>query len=367
MSRTAPISLEKTPPPAAVRIGMRIRRALHRAGDRLLPPEVLAWEKVTSLQTTSVIAALVEVGAIDSLGRRAAGPTEVAAELDLDADTLGRVLRQGADDGLLRRRRNGAYELTALGEAYRSEHSPTISHWAKYMNTEAVQRAWGNLAETIRTGEPSFPATHGRSVWDHFAANPDEERLFANSMRELTDMVKAWVVNGYPWPQAGTICDVAGGSGPLLAAILEARPGLRGMLVEAPGVLPEADAHLTAAGVRDRVELLEGNIFERIDAGADLYTLKDILHDWDDERSLQILRTVRAAMAPGAKVVLVETLLEADEADPIAVRVDLHMLTQCDGGRQRSVAELQSLLTQAGLRPGEVHRTGGPAMIEGIA
>ena len=143
MSRTAPISLEKTPPPAAVRIGMRIRRALHRAGDRLLPPEVLAWEKVTSLQTTSVIAALVEVGAIDSLGRRAAGPTEVAAELDLDADTLGRVLRQGADDGLLRRRRNGAYELTALGEAYRSEHSPTISHWAKYMNTEAVQRAWG--------------------------------------------------------------------------------------------------------------------------------------------------------------------------------------------------------------------------------
>jgi hypothetical protein len=367
MSRTTPISLDKTPPAAAVRIAMGVRRALHRAGDRLLPPEVLAWEKVTSMQTTNVIGALVEVGAIDSLGRRPAGSAELAAELDLDADTLGRVMRQGAGDGLLRRRRDGTYELTALGEAYRSEHSPTISHWARYMNTEAVQRAWAALPETIRTGEPSFPAVHGRSVWQHFAANPDEERLFANSMRELTDLVKAWAVNGYPWPEVGTICDVAGGSGPLLAAILEARPGLRGMLVEAPGVLPEADAHLTKAGVRDRVELIEGNIFERIDAAADVYTLKDILHDWDDERSLQILRTVRAAMAPGAMVVLVETLIEDDEDDPIAARVDLHMLTQCDGGRQRSVAELQSLLSRAGFRPGGVHRTGGPAMIEGIA
>jgi hypothetical protein len=365
--RRSPIGLDKAPPPAAVRIGLLIRRALHRAGDRLMPPEVLAWEKVTALQTTLVIGALVEVGAIDSLGRRAAGPDQIAAELDHDADTLGRVLRQGADDGLLRRRRNGAYELTAIGEAYRSEHSPTISHWAKYMNTEAVQRAWAALPATIRTGEPSFPAVHGKSVWQHFADNPDEERLFANSMRELTGLVKAWAVNGYPWPQAGTICDVAGGSGPLVAAILGARPGLRGMLVAAPGVRREADAHLTAAGVRDRVELIGGNIFERIDATADLYTLKDILHDWDEERSLQILRTVRATMAPGAKVVLVETLLEPDEADPFATRVDLHMLTQCDGGRQRSVAELQSLLTRAGLRPGEVHRTGGPAMIEGIA
>ncbi len=132
------------------------------------------------------------------------------------------------------------------------------------------------------------------------------------------------------------MADVAGGSGPVLAGVLAARPGLRGMLVEAPGVLDEADGHLRRAGVRDRVELAEGDMFERIDAEADLYVLKDILHDWDDERSLQILRTVAAAMRPGSKLVLVEQLLDRNEADPIAASVDLHMLTQCDGGRQRS-------------------------------
>jgi hypothetical protein len=366
VARRSPISLEQTPPPAAVRAGLWIRRALQRAGDRLLPAEALAWELVTSLQTTSVIAALVEVGAFDALGRGPASPAALATELDLHANTLERVLRQAADEGLVRRR-GGAYELTAVGEAFREEHSPTISYWARHMNTAAIQRAWAELPAAIRTGEPSFPAVHGKSIWQHFAENPDEERLFANAMRELTGLVKAWAVHGYPWPESGNICDVAGGSGPLLAAILAARPRLRGSLVEAPGVLPEADRHLAAAGVRERVELIEGNIFERVDAQADLYTLKDILHDWDDERSLQILRTVGAAMAPGAKLVLVETLLDPDDPDPIATRIDLHMLTQCDGGRQRSAAELQALLAEAGLRPGEVHRTGGPAMVEGIA
>jgi len=349
-----------------IRAGLWIRRVLQRAGDGLMPPEGLAWEKVTALQTTSVIAALVEVGAFDALEAGPASAGALAAELDLHADTLERVMRQAADEGLLRRRR-GAYELTAVGAAFCAEHSPTISHWARHMNTAAVQRAWAALPATIRTGEPSFPATHGKSIWQHFADNPDEERLFANAMRELTGLVEAWAVDGYPWPESGRICDVAGGSGPLLAAILAARPRLRGTLVEAAGVLPEADRHLAAAGVRDRVELVEGNIFERVEAEADVYTLKDIVHDWDDERSLQILRTVRAAMAPGAKLVLVEILLDPDDPDPIATRIDLHMLTQCDGGRQRSAAELQSLLSAAGMRPSGVHRAGGTAMIEGIA
>jgi hypothetical protein len=363
----SPISLDRAPPPAAVRIGLRLRRLLRRAGDRLLPPEVLAWERLMAFATTRVIGALVEVGAIEALGVGPATAAKLAGDLDLDADTLERTLRLAADEGIVARGRGGAWSLTATGQALREGHSPSISYWARHINSAAVQEAWANLAASIRTGEPSFPATHGRSVWDHFAANPDEERLFASSMREMTGLVKAWVVSGYPWPERGTVCDVAGGSGPLLASILAERPELNGVLVEAPGVLPEADAHLQRAGVRDRVEIVEGNIFERVEAKADLYLLKDILHDWDDERSLAILETVRRAMPPGSKLILVETLLDPDHPDPVAVLVDLHMLTQCDGGRQRSADELRSLLAAAGLRAGEIHLTGGPALIEAIA
>jgi ubiquinone/menaquinone biosynthesis C-methylase UbiE len=163
------------------------------------------------------------------------------------------------------------------------------------------------------------------------------------------------------------VCDVAGGVGTLLAAILRARPGARGVLVDAPGVLAEAEDHLTSAGVRDRVELSEGNMFERIDARADVYVLKDVLHDWDDDRCLTILRTVRAAMPDGARLVLVEMLQEANEVDPIASGVDVHMLTQCDGGRQRSAAELHALMRAASIEPGAVRLTAVPALVEGVA
>src|SRR3954451_1211674 len=155
-------------------------------------------------------------------------------------------------------------------------------------------------------------------------------------MRSLTEADAPSIVHGYPWPAEGVVCDVAGGVGTLLAAVLDAQPGLRGVLVDAPGVLAEADGHLRSRGVRDRVELVEGDMFERVDARADLYLLKDVLHDWDDERCARILATVRATMAPGSKVVLVEPLQDPTEPHPAASLADVQMLTQCDGGRQRS-------------------------------
>ncbi len=112
---------------------------------------------------------------------------------------------------------------------------------------------------------------------------------------------------------------------------------------------------------------MPGDIFTGVSARADCYVLKDVLHDWDDERCRTILRTVRATMQPGERVVLVETLQERNDPDAIASLTDVQMLTQCDGGRQRSVAELHALLRDAGLRPGEVHRTAGPALVEAYA
>lgn len=361
------IDLQKAPPRAAVKAALRLRRALQSAADKLVPAEVAAYETSISFFRTRVAGTLVELGVIDAVGDGKRGAVDLAEELGLHADTLHRTLRLAAAQGLARIDRAGRFSLTASGHAFRSDASPSIAPWVRYLNLESTQGAWAALPETVRTGDPSFPAVHGQSVWGHFAEHPDEERLFANSMRELSGLMVAWVVGGYPWPEQGVVADVAGGSGPILAAILSARPGLRGKLVEAPGVLAEAEAHLTRAGVRNRVELTEGDIFERIDAEADVYTLKDILHDWDDERSLQILRTVAAAMRPGAKLVLIEQILDRNEADPIGASVDIHMLTQCDGGRQRSVAELHELIRAAGLRPGEVHRTGGPGLIEALA
>jgi hypothetical protein len=206
------------------------------------------------------------------------------------------------------------------------------------------------------------------SVWDWFAAHPEEERLFAAAMRSITELDAPALASSALVPDEGTVCDVAGGAGTLLAEILIARPGLRGVLVEAPGVLAEAKKHLSARGVLDRVDLVEGDLFGDLSgADADLYVLKNILHDWDDPTSAKILAGVRATMARGTRVVLVEQLQERNRAHPFASLADLHMLTQCVDGRERSRDELRALLAGAGFTPGRVERAGVSALVEGVA
>ena len=355
------------PPRRAAHAALSLRQRVRHALDRALPADAVLWELSMGTAATHLLGAVADLGVADALADGPATAEELAQRLDLDADALHRVLRALVPTGTVRLDRRGRFRLAGPGRALASTHKRSLNAWVRYQSHDATQRAWGAVADTVRTGEPSFNLVHGRSVWAHFAEHPDEERLFAAAMREATRMVLPMVTGGYPWPDTGTVCDVAGGTGTVLAAILEQRPGLRGVLVDAPGVLREADANLRERGVRDRVELREGDMFERVDAAADVYVLKDVLHDWDDARCAQILRTVRAPMPSGARVVLVETLQERDEADPIVSLIDVQMLTQCDGGRQRSVAELHALLAQADLRPGAVHRTAGPALVEGVA
>lgn len=365
----APSAPRRPPPRPAARAVLALRDALLRAADRLLPAELAIYFQATGFGRTRVLGVMAELGIADALGDGALTAGELAARLELDADTVHRFLRAAATGGVVRLDREGRFSLTRVGHALRAEHPASMRDFVRYLNLRSTQEAWAveAVTESLRTGEPTFGLVHGRSVWEHFSAHPEEERIFAASMRRVTELDLPAIVHGYPWPERGSVCDVAGGAGTLLAGVLAARPGLRGVLVEAPGVLEHAERHLTAAGVADRVKLVAGDIFAGIEAAADAYVLKDVLHDWDDERCRRILATIGAAMPAGSRLVLVEGLIERNEADPVVSLTDVQMLTQTDGGRQRSVAELQALLGAAGLRPGRVRRTAGPGLVEGIA
>jgi len=357
---------DRPAPRAAVRAVLAARAAARRAADRIGPRDLALFELSFGFASSRMLATFAELGVADHLDRPRTAQ-DLAGELGVDADALHRVLRGLALGGVVRLDRRGRFALTRRGRLLREDHPQSIRAWVRYVMLDSTQAAWAGLTDTVRTGAPSFPAVHGRSVWEHFAEHPEEERLFAASMRRVTEFDLPSITGGYPWPDRGTVCDVAGGTGTMLAGILRARPDLDGVLVDAPGVLAEAEQHLARAGVRDRVTLSAGDLFAGMRAEADVYTLKDVLHDWDDERCLTILRTVRAAMPAGSRVVLVETLQDPNVPHPIASLADVQMLTQCDGGRQRSVAELHALLRGAGITPGTVRRTAGPALVEGYA
>ncbi|HEX8205708.1 MAG TPA: methyltransferase [Solirubrobacteraceae bacterium] len=355
------------PPRPIARAVITTRVALERLGDRLLPAEVATLQRSIGFAPAFTMRTLAELEIPEALGGKRRTAKEIADEKGLDADALHRVMRFAALHGLVKLDKQGRFRITRTGRILRADHPQSMRPWILYLTERSTQETWQHLTDSVRTGEPAFPATHGESVWSYFEKHPREEAQFAAGMRRITELDLPSIVAGYPWPRSGTVCDVAGGVGTLLSGVLKARPDLKGVLVDAPGVLREAEGYLRDKGVRDRVELSEGNFFESVTAKADVYVMKDILHDWDDERCRQILRTVRAAMPEGSRLVLVETLQEPNVVEPVASFVDVLMLTQTDGGRQRSVAHLHALLRDAGLEPGEVRLTANPGLVEGIA
>ena len=233
-----------------------------RLADRLVPAQVALFDESVGLARTQMIGTLAELGVADELAKGPATAEELAGRLGVNADALHRVMRAAVAHRPVRARSGRPLLARAQGHSPCAATIPTACATGRATSRRrSNSAAWADLTETVRTGKAAFPRVHGRSVWQWFAEHPDEERVFAGGMRAGTTQDAPFIVNGYPWPDAGVICDVAGGVGTLLAAILDARPGLRGVLVDAPGVLAEADGWLSGRGLRDRVELAEGDIF----------------------------------------------------------------------------------------------------------
>ena len=250
-----------------------------------------------------------------------------------------------------------------LSETLRKGGVASMNDVASYFGSKSNIEAWADFERTVMQGDPGFARVHGASVWDWFAKHDDESRAFAGTMTSLTEQDAPSIASSYPFGRHAKICDVAGGRGTLLAEILVQHATSRGVLFDEAHVLEVATPYLTARGVDARVERVAGSFFERVPDGCDAYILKDILHDWDDARSLTILQNVRKAMKPGSTLLVCEILVERFSTLLPGPLVDVQMLNVCDGGRQRSEGEMGALLGRAGLRLKKVHGTPLPISI----
>jgi hypothetical protein len=340
--------------------------------DCLIPAEAALADVSSGMQRTRLAGALVSTGIANALPVSAQGardPVDVARELGLDADVTVRVLEAAVASRLAHMDREGRVHLSRIGAPLRSDHDHSIASWVVHQAAPAGGQSHAQLEAVIREG--AEPSGHRRAfdnaIWDHFGEHPDEAAIFAKAMGELTQMDMAALVRAYPWPRRGVICDVGGGVGRFLAAILEHRTAARGVLIDTPQALTEAESFLRARGLSERIERVPGDIFDKVEAQADVFTLKWVLHDWSDERCRGILRRIRATMRPGAKLVVIEHHLDRGRPNSFVSMLDILMMVQTDGGRERSPAELHKLMQDAELQPGSVRHSGIGMLVEGIA
>jgi hypothetical protein len=364
-SRRRPRS--QVPPRFAVHASMRLRRLLLRAADRVLPSELAVLEHSAGFSVGYLLAALVELGVPDEL---AAGPRtaeDLARSLHCNADALHRALRMGAVHNVVHLDRQGRFHATRLTRALTSDAPYASDQWCTFMASKAHQNAWGDLAETLRHGESAFRRQNGTSFFAWFDQHPDEGRAFTAGLSGLTLSEASAIASSYDFPRRGVVCDIAGGVGAVLAEVLRRRPELRGILIEAPLMLTEAAGYLDSVGLTDRVELRQGDLFGDLRATADVYLLKWILHDWDDAGCVRLLRNVASAMPSGARLVVIEGIQEHGRPHSRFSAIDLQMLVVTEGGRERSVVEIQTLMSQAGLRATRVRRTPADlALVEAV-
>jgi hypothetical protein len=339
----------KIPPASVVRAVTVSRSWLSRASDRLLPAPLAVAELGHQFARVHVLAALSEIGVADAVGSKPVAASQLAAQLNCDPATLHRLLRAAATFGAVRMGKDGRVSATRLTRALRSDDAHAVGSWCSYLSSWAHQQAWGDLVTSIRTGQPAFHRVHGQSLFEYFEGHPDEGEHFTRGLAGLTLADAPFVMAALELPDRGVVCDVAGGRGVLLAEILQARPGLRGILLESEAVLLEAKDYLGTRGLLERVELVPGDIFAPMDVTADLYLLKWILHDWDDATCLTLLTGLAATMPHGARAVVIEGLQEPNVVDPRFSMIDLEMLVVTEDGRERSADQLCGIMSEAGL------------------
>jgi len=293
----------------------------------------------------------------DHIAQGADTPGALAERTKASPDALHRLLRAATMVGILREVAPKRYALTPVGELFRSDHPQSMRALVDAESAPGHWLPWGRLDECVRRGSSVAAEVLGTDVWTYYGKNADEGRAFSEGMTGLSMAALGAISEAWQPPAASHVIDVGGAHGAFLDFVLARLPEARGTLYDLPRVIDSAKP-------RPRVTLASGDFLESVPKGGDLYLLKHIVHDWDDARVSAILRNIRAAMAPNAKLVIVEMLIPDDGSPSPAILLDLNMLVMLPG-RERTASEMTALLAGADLVVERVIPTHSPfAVIE---
>jgi SAM-dependent methyltransferase len=271
---------------------------------------------------------------------------ELASATQTDAPSLYRLLRALASVGVFSETDYGIFALT-LPAALLQTDAPNSMRALAIMYCEEQYQAWGDMLKSVQTGKISFDQVFGMSYFPYLAQHPEADETFNQAMNGWSAQVSQALAAAYDFSPFRTIVDVGGGYGRLLAAILSAYPSTNGVLFDQSHVVAGAKPLLEMANVAERCQIVGGDFFEEVPTGGDAYILAQIVHDWDDVRSVAILKNCRRAIKPTGKLLIVEMVIAPGNAPDLGKFLDLHMLALL-GGQERTEAQYQSLLSLSG-------------------
>ncbi len=320
------------------------RQELDKAG---VPPSVAMLQMISGFWISRAVYVAAKLGIADHLRDRRKTVEDLAAATGTHAPSLYRVLRALASVGVFVEDESRGFALTPLSDTLRSDVPGSLRAFATVELGEEHYPAWGELLHSVNTGEIAFDRAFGMPVWKFFQQNPENAKTFNDAMTGMTLSVNDAVLSSYDFSYISKIVDVGGGHGSLIASILKKNPKMKGVLLDAASVATGAQSRIESEGLAERCDVVAGDFFQSVPNGGDAYVLKWIIHDWDDEKSVTILRNCHRAMTENGRLLLVEAVVPRGSEAHFSKFIDLNMLVMT-GGLERTEDEYRRLLKASG-------------------
>ena len=320
-----------------------------------VPPQVTMLQIISGFWLSRAVYIAAKLGLADLVKKQPKSAEELAQATDTHAPSLYRVLRALANAGIFAEDEDQRFHSTSLAATLQNDLPGSLRFFAMTELGEEHYPAWEHALYSVKTGEIAFNHRFGMPMWEFFAANPENARIFYDAMANLTTWVNEATLSSYDFSPFSKTVDVAGGHGSFIIGILKANPMMRGVLFDLPHVIEKAKQRISEDGLADRCEAFGGDIFQSVPEGGDAYLLKWIIHDWNDEQSITILKNCRKAMAAGGRLLLVESLILSVNELSFAKFGDLNMLVMT-GGRERTENQYRELLAAAGFEVSRIAR-----------
>jgi len=357
---------QKSPPGWLIDGIGRVREGLSQIRQAVVPPNLTVFEMVQGSWLTQAMYVASKLGIFDALAGGPATADDIARRVGADPGATFRLMRALAGNSLLKQERDGRFALTRLGDALRSDAPGSMAPMLQFVGHSKHWEHWGQLLYSVQTGKTSAEMLRGMPVFEYLETDRDLAEVFNNAMTAVSAMAIETLMPAYDFSRFKTIVDVGGGHGALLAAVLQQATDAQGVLFDLPSVVAGAGSVLDAAGVSDRITVTGGSFFEAVPEGGDAYLLKTIIHDWDEDSALVILRNIRKAIDPAGTLALIEMVLPEGTAHHPGMLLDLEMLVAA-GGQERTGAQYADLLARAGFRQTRVVSTAGPmSLVEAV-
>ena len=351
--RTWPLTLRDVagvpvvPPASAVRATARLRGRLAALNDLLGLPMQVLLERLLGVLDAPALYALVELDLPDRLHRPSTA-ADLATAAGCDVETLERLLSYLASRGCLRRDRRGRYSANRVTKLL--TRAGGWDGWVRMIGSPWATAAYPNILGAVRNGTDPMVTAHGVDFFAYLAAHPDAADAFHDAMAAGARLQALMIEGSLDLHGARALLDVGGSTGPLLAQLLSSHGELTGAVLDLPEAKDGADATFAEAGLSDRAAFVAGDFFEAVPTGFDLHLLTAVLHDWSDDDCVRILRNCAAALAPGGRIVVVDSELQPGARNAFAQATDALMLAYTPGGRERTAAQFHTLWERAALR-----------------